>query len=159
MLVNREKYLSNIRPFYDLDIIKALIGSRGSGKLKVLELIINELLDRGVTTDHIISINFEDLSYEDIDDYKKLNAFIKAKVKDGKYYLFFDEIQYVKHFEKAINSFRVSFDCSIFITGSNSKMLSSEISSLLTGIIIEFTIYPFSYDESLKFRKLNNTVL
>ncbi len=70
--------------------------------------------------------------------------------------MFFDEIQYVKHFEKAINSFRVSFDCSIFITGANSKMLSSEISSLLTGRIIEFTIYPFSYGESLKFRKLNN---
>ena len=146
MLVNREKYLSKIRPFYDLDIIKVLMGSRRSGKSKILELIINELLEKGINKNHIISMNFEDLSFEDIDDYKKLNTFIKEKVSNGngKYYLFFDEIHHVKHFEKAINSFRVSMDCSIFITGSNSKMLSSEISSLLTGRIIEFTIYPFS---------------
>ena len=116
------------------------MGSRRSGKSKILELIINELLEKGVDKNHIISINFEDLSFEDIDDYKKLNTYIKEKVSDGKYYLFFDEIHHVKHFEKAINSFRVSMDCSIFITGSNSKMLSSEISSLLTGRIIEFTI-------------------
>ena len=158
MLVNREKYLSKIRPFYDLDIIKVIMGSRRSGKSKILELIINELLEKGINKNHIISMNFEDLSFEDIDDYKKLNTFIKEKVSNGsgKYYLFFDEIHYVKHFEKAINSFRVSMDCSIFITGSNSKMLSSEISSLLTGRIIEFTIYPFSYNESIKFREINN---
>ena len=158
MLVNREKYLSKIRPFYDLDIIKVLMGSRRSGKSKILELIINELLEKGINKNHIISMNFEDLSFEDIDDYKKLNTFIKEKVSNGngKYYLFFDEIHHVKHFEKAINSFRVSMDCSIFITGSNSKMLSSEISSLLTGRIIEFTIYPFSYNESIKFREINN---
>ncbi len=88
MLVNREKYFSKIRPFYDLDIIKVLVGSRRSGKSKVLELIINELLDRGVSKDHTISINFEDLSYEDIDDYKKINEFIKTKVNDGKYICF-----------------------------------------------------------------------
>lgn len=90
MLVNREKYLSKIRPFYDLDIIKVLMGSRRSGKSKILELIINELLEKGIDSNHIISINFEDLSYEEIDDYKKLNEFIKKRVKSGKYYLFFD---------------------------------------------------------------------
>lgn len=156
MLVTREKYLSKIRPFYDLDIIKVLMGSRRSGKSKILELIINELIEKGINKNNIISMNFEDLSYEDINDYKKLNTFIKEKVKKGKYYLFFDEIHHVKHFEKAINSFRATMDCSIFITGSNSKMLSTEISSLLTGRIIEFTIYPFSFDESIKFREINN---
>lgn len=159
MLVNREKYLSKIRPFYDLDIIKVLMGSRRSGKSKILELIINELLEKGIDSEHIISMNFEDLSYEEINDYKKLNNFIKTRIKSGKYYLFFDEIHHVKHFEKAINSFRVTMDCSIFITGSNSKMLSSDISSLLTGRIIEFMIYPFSFDESIKFREINNIAL
>ncbi len=156
MLVNREKYLSKIRPFYDLDIIKVLMGSRRSGKSKILELIINELLEKGINKDNIITTNFEDLSYEDIDDYKKLNSFINERVKEGKNYLFFDEIHHVKNFEKAINSFRATMNCSIFITGSNSKMLSSEISSLLTGRIIEFTIYPFSFDESIKLREINN---
>ena len=97
MLVNREKYLSKIRPFYDLDKIKVFMGSRRSGKSKILELIINELLEKGVDKNHIISINFEDLSIVDIDDYKKLNTYIKEKVSDcnGKYYLFFDEIHLV----------------------------------------------------------------
>ena len=155
MLVSREKYLSKIRPFYDLDIIKVLIGSRRSGKSKILELIQNELILNNVSKDHIIYMNFENLEYEDISDYKSLNNYIMSKIQHGKYYLFFDEIQHVKNFEKAINSFRVTFDCSIFITGSNSKLLSSEISTLLTGRIIEFTIYPFSYDESIEYRKIN----
>lgn len=102
MLVQREKYLSKIRPFYDLDIIKILIGSRRSGKSKILELIMNELLEKGINKDNIITMNFEDLSYEEIDDYKKLNEYIKSKVKSGKYYLFFDEIHHVKHFEKRL---------------------------------------------------------
>ncbi len=156
MLIKREKYLSKIRPFYDLDIIKVIMGSRRSGKSKILELIINELIEKGVNKENIININFEDLSYEGLNDYKKLNDYIKTKVIKGKYYLFFDEIQQVYQFEKAINSFRATMDCSIFITGSNSKMLSSEISSLLTGRIMEFTIYPFSYDESLEYCKINN---
>ena len=156
MLIKREKYLSKIRPFYDLDIIKVIMGSRRSGKSKILELIINELIEKGVNKENIININFEDLFYEGLNDYKKLNDYIKTKVIKGKYYLFFDEIQQVYQFEKAINSFRATMDCSIFITGSNSKMLSSEISSLLTGRIMEFTIYPFSYDESLEYCKINN---
>lgn len=155
MLISREKYLSKIRPFYDLDIIKVIIGSRRSGKSKILELIQNELIQNNVAKDHIIYMNFENLEYEDIFDYKSLNNYILSKIQQGKYYLFFDEIQHVKNFEKAINSFRVTFDCSIFITGSNSKLLSSEISTLLTGRIMEFTIYPFSYDESIEYRKIH----
>lgn len=156
MLILRENYLERIRPFYDLDIIKVLIGSRRSGKSKVLELIQTELIQKGVNKENILFINFEDLDYEEIDDYKKLNTYVKSKLKDGKNYLFFDEIHHVKQFEKVINSFRATIDCSIFITGSNSKLLSNEISSLLTGRIIEFTIYPFNYQESLNFRNTNN---
>lgn len=156
MLLKREKCLSRIRQFYDVDIIKILIGSRRSGKSKVIELIINELKEKGIKNSDILYMNFEDLKFETIDDYKKLNDYVLKHKGNNKQYLFFDEIQHVASFEKAINSFRVSFDCSIFITGSNSKMLSSEISTLLTGRIIEFNIYPFSFDESLHYLQLLN---
>lgn len=159
VIISRENYLKQIRPFYDVDVIKVLIGSRRSGKSKIIELIIDELKNKGVDDKDIIYINFENLDYEEIDDYKKLNEYIKKHKGKNKQYLFFDEIQHVKGFEKAINSFRVSFDCSIFITGSNSKMLSTEISTLLTGRIIEFAIYPFSYRESELYRGKNNNTI
>lgn len=152
MLIPRENYLARIRPFYDVDLVKVLIGSRRSGKSAILELIINELKEKGVQSEDILYINFENLAYEDIRDYKTLNAYVMERKGKRKQYLFFDEIQNVEGFEKAIDSFRVSFDCSIFITGSNSKMLSSEISTLLTGRIIEFPIYPFTYSESQTYR-------
>ncbi len=154
--MKRENYLSKIRPFYDADVIKVLIGSRRAGKSKIMELIIEELKENGVSDSNIIYINFEKLEFEEIDDYKKLNDYVNAHRGGGKQYLFFDEIHHVKGFEKAINSFRVSFDCSIFITGSNSKMLSTEISTLLTGRVIEFPVYPFTYEEAEMFRKLNS---
>lgn len=159
MLISRERYLDKIRPFYDLDIIKVLTGSRRAGKSKIIELIIKDLKEKGIEESNIIYINFENLDYSDIKDYISLNNYIKSKISPGKMYLFFDEIQEVKMFEKAINSFRVSFDCSIFITGSNSKMLSAEISTVLTGRIIEFSIYPFSFYESEKFREKQNTMI
>lgn len=151
-LIKRDRYLDKIRPFIDVDLIKVLTGSRRSGKSMILHLVIQELLKKGIKEEDIIFINFEDSKYEDINTYKKLNDFVmKNKGKGKKQYLFFDEIQHVEHFEKAINSFRVSFDCSIFITGSNSKMLSTEISTVLTGRTIQFTVYPFTYKEALDY--------
>ena len=155
-LIKREKYLEKIRPFYDLDIIKVMVGSRRAGKSKIIELIIDELVENGIKKNNIININFEDVNYDEIDDYKKLNNYVKKKIKnDNKYYLFFDEVHHVDHFEKAINSFRATLNCSVFITGSNSKMLSSDISSLLTGRTITFEINPFSYDEANMYLYLN----
>ena len=161
-LIKREKYLEKIRPFYDLDVIKVMVGSRRAGKSKIIELIIDELVENGIKKTNIININFEDVDYDEIDDYKKLNDYVKKGIKNKrKYYLFFDEIHHVDHFEKAINSFRATLNCSVFITGSNSKMLSSDISSLLTGRTITFEINPFSYDEAnmylnLKKKKIDN---
>ena len=106
-------------------------------KLVVNELIINELKKRGVDEQDIFYMNFENLDFEEISDYKKLNAYVEEHKGTNKHYLFFNEIQHVSWFGKTINSFRISFDCSIFITGSNSKMLSSEISTLLSGKMIE----------------------
>jgi len=159
MLLKRERCLEKIRPFFDLDIIKVLVGSRRAGKSKVLELIINELKEKGISEQDILYINFENLDFEEISDYRKLNEYVKEHKGLNKQYLFFDEIQHVSGFEKAINSFRVSFDCSIFITGSNSKLLSSEISTLLTGRIIEFNIFPFCFEESVQYKKNSSSQL
>lgn len=161
-LIKREKYLERIRPFYDLDVIKVMVGSRRAGKSKIIELIIDELIEKGIKKSNIISINFENVDFDEIDDYKKLNDYVKKRIKnENRYYLFFDEIHHVDHFEKAINSFRATLNCSVFITGSNSKMLSSDISSLLTGRTITFEINPFSFDEAkmyldLKQKKIDN---
>lgn len=146
----RENYLSKIRGFYDSDLIKILVGIRRCGKSVILNQIIDELKEkRKVKDNHIIFINFEFIEFEDLLDYKKLNKYVKEKIKDDKiYYLFLDEIQNVENFEKVINSLRASIkNISIFITGSNSKMLSDELSSVLSGRYVLFNINPLSYKE------------
>lgn len=146
----REKYLSNIRGFYDSNLIKILVGIRRCGKSVILNQIVEELKEkRKVDEEHIIFINFEFIEFEELLDYKKLNKYIKGKIKDNKiYYLFLDEIQNVDNFEKVINSLRASIkNISIFLTGSNSKMLSDELSSVLSGRYVLFNINPLSYKE------------
>ena len=144
----RENYLSRIRGFYDSDLIKILVGIRRCGKSVILNQIIEELKsEKKIDNEHIIFINFEFIEYEDLLDYKELNKYIKDKIKDDKiYYLFLDEIQNVDKFEKVINSLRASIkNVSIFITGSNSKLLSDELSTVLSGRYVIFNINPLSY--------------
>ncbi len=146
----REDYLSKIRGFYDSDLIKILVGIRRCGKSVILNQIIDELKEkRKIDEDHIIFINFEFIEFEELLDYKKLNKYIKDKIQDNKiYYLFLDEIQNVDNFEKVVNSLRASIkNISIFLTGSNSKMLSDELSSVLSGRYVLFNINPLSYKE------------
>lgn len=146
----REEYLSKIRGFYDSDLIKILVGIRRCGKSVILNQIIEELKEkRKINDEHIIFINFEFIEFEELLDYKKLNKYIKEKIKDDKiYYLFLDEIQNVDNFEKVVNSLRASIkNISIFLTGSNSKMLSDELSSVLSGRYVLFNINPLSYKE------------
>lgn len=146
----REDYLSKIRGFYDSDLIKILVGIRRCGKSVILNQIIEELKEkRKIDEDHIIFINFEFIEFEELLDYKKLNKYIKDKIQDNKiYYLFLDEIQNVDNFEKVVNSLRASIkNISIFLTGSNSKMLSDELSSVLSGRYVLFNINPLSYKE------------
>ena len=146
----REDYLSNIRGFYDSNLIKILVGIRRCGKSVILNKIIEELKEkRKIDEKHIIFINFEFIEFEELLDYKKLNKYIKDKIKDNKiYYLFLDEIQNVDNFEKVVNSLRASIkNISIFLTGSNSKMLSDELSSVLSGRYVLFNINPLSYKE------------
>ena len=149
MLV-REDYLSKIRGFYDSDLIKILVGIRRCGKSVILNQIIDELKEKkNIDEEHIIFINFEFIEFEDLLDYKKLNKYIKDKIKDDKiYYLFLDEVQNVDNFEKVVNSLRASVkNISIFLTGSNSKMLSDELSTVLSGRYVLFNINPLSYKE------------
>ena len=146
----RENYLSKIRGFYDSDLIKILVGIRRCGKSVILNQIIDELKEkRNVDEEHIIFVNFEFIEYEELLDYKNLNKYVKRKIKDDKiYYLFLDEVQNVNDFEKVVNSLRASIkNISIFLTGSNSKMLSDELSTVLSGRYVLFNINPLSYKE------------
>lgn len=148
--IKRELYLSQIRKYYELDLIKVLTGVRRSGKSIILKQIIEELKAK-TDDEHIIYMNFEDFEFEEIDTAKKLHEFIKSKITDSeKYYIFFDEIQHVKEFEKVLASFRATLNCSLFVTGSNSKLLSGELATLLVGRTVEFKIMPFSYSEAIQ---------
>ena len=151
-MLKREIYLSRIRGFYDSDLVKILVGIRRCGKSVILKQIMNELKENGVDQKHIIYINFEFIEYEELQDYKELNKYIKEKiVDDKKYYVFLDEIQKVDKFEDVVNSLRASIEnISIFITGSNSKLLSNELSTVLSGRYVLFNIYPLSYKEFIK---------
>lgn len=156
MRLKREVYLEQIRPYYDSDIIKVIVGVRRAGKSILLETIKDELIEKGINPDKIIYLNLEDMDYEYIVDASDLNEEIKARVSgSGKYYIFLDEIQHIKHFEKALASFRASMDVSLFVTGSNSTLLSGELSTLLTGRTVEFEILPFSFYEMKQYYELN----
>ena len=157
-MLKREIYLEKIRDFYDSDLIKILVGIRRCGKSVILQQIIDELKEKKVDDDHIIYVNFEFIEFENLTDYKELNKYVKEKIKDDKlYYLFFDEIQNVENFEKVINSLRASQKVSIFITGSNSRLLSEELSTVLSGRYVSFKINPLSYKEVLELLKENKS--
>ena len=151
-MLKREMYLSRIRGFYDSDLVKILVGIRRCGKSVILKQIMNELKEKGVNEEHIIYVNFELIEYESLRDYKELNRYIKENIIDEKkYYVFLDEIQKVDKFEEVVNSLRASLDnISIFITGSNSKLLSNELSTVLSGRYVLFNIYPLSYKEFIE---------
>ena len=156
-MIKREMYMKRIRPFIGNDLIKVMTGIRRAGKSVMLELIQEELIASGIDEDNFICINFEDLRNVHLLNAMALHEEIlkRAEQLKGKVYLFFDEIQEVEDWEKCINSFRVSLDCDIYITGSNAKLLSGELVTYLGGRYVEFVIYPFSF---LEFLELYHTV-
>ncbi|WP_281072406.1 ATP-binding protein [Succinivibrio dextrinosolvens] len=158
-MIKRDYYLKKIFPFIDTDLVKVLTGIRRSGKSVMMLLIKDELIKRGVLTEQIISINFEDFDYIKLRDPFILNEWIKTKAKGikGKIYLFLDEIQEVSNWEQVINSFRVSLNIDIYITGSNAKLLSGEMATYLAGRYVQFDIYPFSYHEYLLARGVSDS--
>ena len=154
-MIKREMYMSRIRPFIGTELIKVMTGIRRCGKSVMLELIKQELIDSGVNPAQFISINFEDMNYAHLQTAKALHDEITKRADDidGRVYLFFDEIQEVKNWEKCINSFRISLNCDIYITGSNAKLLSGELATYLGGRYVEFVIYPFSFAEFIELYK------
>lgn len=148
-MIKREIYMSRIRPFIGNELIKIITGIRRCGKSVMLELIKEELTEAGVNPSQFISVNFEDMRYVHLLTAKALYNEMTERAAgiDGKVYFFFDEIQEVADWEKCINSFRVTVDCDIYITGSNAKLLSGELATCLGGRYVEFVIYPFSFAE------------
>ncbi|MCT4612467.1 MAG: ATP-binding protein [Clostridia bacterium] len=153
-MIKRELYLSKLRSFYDSELIKVLVGIRRSGKSVILKQIIDELKEKGIKEEEIIYLNFENLDFAFIKNEMDLFKYVKDLiVSEKKYYLFFDEIQNVENFEKAINSFRSNMNVSIFITGSNGKLLSGELATHLSGRYVEFKVLPFTYFEMCELLK------
>ncbi len=154
-MIIREKILKKIRPFYDSELIKVLVGLRRSGKSVLLQQIMDELIENGVEASQIIYINFEDFQYSFITGAEQLYEYICDQRKnEKKYYMFFDEIQMVNEFERVINSFRATWDVSIFITGSNGKLLSGELATLLSGRYVSFRVTPFSFMEYCEIKRI-----
>ena len=154
-MIIREIYLSKIRPFYDQDLIKVIMGIRRCGKSVLLLQIINELKEKGIEEKQIIYVNFENEDYSFIKNDIDLHNYIKEKITNKeKYYLFFDEIRNVKDWEKAINSFKASKNVSIFITGSNSDLLSGELATHLAGRYVSFKIYPLTFSEVCELKNI-----
>lgn len=151
-MIKREAYMRRIRPFMGNELIKVLTGIRRSGKSVMLELIQNELAEKGVQRKQFISLNFENMSNVHLCNAAALHDEIirQSASIDGKVYLFFDEIQEVADWEKCINSFRIELDCDIYITGSNARLLSGELATYLAGRYVEFVIYPFSFEEFIE---------
>ena len=156
-MIIREKYLAKIRPFYEQDLIKVIMGIRRCGKSVLLLQIIDELKEKGIDQKQIIYINFENEEYNFIRNDIDLHNYIKERiVNKEKYYLFFDEIQNVKDWEKAINSFKASKNVSIFITGSNSDLLSGELATHLAGRYVSFKIYPLTFSEVCELKNIKD---
>ena len=152
-LHNRKRYFDELLAHKDKELIKIITGIRRCGKSSLLELFKEYLKKQNAK---FIHINFESLEFEHLSDYKELYKYIKSKIKSGKYYLLFDEIQVVKDWQKAIESFRLDFECDIYITGSNSHLLSGEFSTYLTGRFVEIKLLPLSFAEFLEFHELGN---
>jgi predicted AAA+ superfamily ATPase len=156
-MIKRDLYLNQLRGFIDKPLIKVITGIRRSGKSVILKLLKEELLMRQISEEQIIYLNFDSFEFSDIDRADKLYASIKERIKGGKrYYILLDEIQEVNSWEKAVNSFLVDFDSDIYITGSNSRLLSSELATYLAGRYVEIHLYTLSFSEYLHFKTTLN---
>ena len=146
--IDRKEYLDFLVKSKDRQIIKVVSGVRRCGKSTLFEIYKDFLLENGVEKNQIISINFEDMDYEELTDYKKLYEYIKSKmIGDKKNYIFLDEIQHVDKFEKVVDSLFIKENTDLYITGSNAYFMSSELSTLLSGRYIELKMLPLSFKE------------
>ena len=159
--IKRQIYIDRVKPFIDSNLIKVFTGSRRAGKSVLMQLVQNELIDRGVEPTQILAINFESR----IDGKPLTGESVWNKVKDKidksdkRVYLFFDEVQELNEWEKIVNSIQIDFDVDIYLTGSNAKLLSSELSTYLSGRYIEIKVYPFSFKEVVQLKEESNVAI
>lgn len=153
-MVNRDLYMEQVKRLIDKDLIKIITGIRRSGKSYFLNLIVEELKDMGVNEEDIIFIDLEHPKYNSIETAKELDEIVLPILEDTPHrkYLFLDEIQNVSKWELSVNSYFKAFDVDIYITGSNSRLLSKELATFLTGRYIEIKMYPFSFNEFLLYK-------
>ena len=153
-MIKRPLYTEKIMSYVDTPFVKILTGVRRCGKSTILKMVMDELRQSGIAENRILHYNFDSLEHEELKTSQALFVEIKKHLSDqGKAYLFFDEIQEVESWERVVNSLMTDYDVDIYVTGSNSRMMSSEISTYLTGRYISFRIYPLSFAEYLVFRK------
>ncbi|MGM9948060.1 ATP-binding protein [Floccifex sp.] len=155
-MVERKEYLDWLIQWKDENVIKVVTGIRRCGKSTLLYQFQNWLTQNGIVTEQIVSLNFEALEYEELQDYQKLYAYLKKRLcTDKKTYIFLDEIQKVNGFEKVVDSLYIQPDVDIYITGSNAYMLSGDLATLLTGRYVEIKMLPFSFKEFLEITNLD----
>ena len=157
-MIARSDYINYLNKFKDMPLIKVISGVRRCGKSTLFLQYIEHLKSNNIDDDHIIFINFEDLEYEEYTNYKTLYNYLNKRIIDSKkYYIFLDEIQNVEKYEKTVDSLLIKGKCDIYITGSNAYMLSSELSTLLSGRYIEIKMFPLSFKEYVSYYKdVNN---
>ncbi|NLJ57891.1 MAG: AAA family ATPase, partial [Tissierellia bacterium] len=155
---NRDLYLSQLIQYKDKPLIKVITGIRRCGKSTLLSLFKNHLIDTGIPTENIISINFESFEFDRISNYKEMHTYINERLVDKKTkrYILLDEVQMIPSWERTVNSFLVDANVDIYITGSNAYLLSSELSTLLSGRYVEIKMQPLSFKEYLDFIDSNN---
>ncbi len=154
-MIQREQYLKRIAPFIDKPLIKVITGMRRCGKSTFLRQIIDSLIGQGVKNDCILIVNKDSLEFDWIENYSQLVTHVVKYFKNakGKKYLFIDEVQEIEGWEKAVSRFLTDDVADLFITGSNSRMLSSELATHISGRYVEFSLYTLTFSEFLKFRK------
>ena len=158
-MIYRKKYMDKIIPFIDAKFIKVLTGIRRSGKSTILQMIKEYLLQKGVKEKNILFYRFDSIEYENISSHTALyNELKKHLSSKKKTYIFLDEIQEIPNWEKVVNSLMSDYDVDIYVTGSNSRMMSSEISTYLTGRYVSFMILPLAFSEYLDFRKAKGKI-
>lgn len=149
-IVYRSQYMKKLIDFCDTDFIKVVTGIRRSGKSTLLKMMIEHLLQSGINKSQIIEMNFESFRFSGFTS-EDFYEYVDSHRVDGKMYLFFDEVQIIEEWEKAVNAFRIDFDCDIYLTGSNAHLLSSQLSTYLSGRYVEIKVYPLSFKEFFDF--------